>query len=90
MRTVFCCDRAHDFLLLQRSRVIVPAVDVVRDGRVPSTPEAAGQYPEDFVNRSHSGSGTLALHHTQLLAESEIVQEQASMRSQAADKQAPP
>ena len=90
MRTVFCCDRAHDFLLLQRSRVIVPAVDVVRDGRVPSTPEAAGQYPEDFVNRSHPGSGMLALQHGQLLPESEIFQEQPSMRLRAAGEQAQP
>jgi len=56
----------------------------------PSTPETTGEYPEDFVNRSHPGSGMLALQHGQLLPESEIFQEQASMRLQAAGEQAQP
>src|SRR5215510_13248673 len=38
------------------------------------------EYPEDFVKRSHPGSGMFALQHTQLLPESEIFQEQAWMR----------
>jgi len=57
---------------------------------LPSTPETTGEYPEDFVNRSHLGSGMLALQHDQLLPESEIFQEQASMRSKAAGEQAQP
>ena len=56
----------------------------------PSTPETAGEYPEDFVNRPHPGSGMLALQHGQLLPESEILQEQASTRLQAAREQAQP
>jgi hypothetical protein len=47
---------------------------------LPSTPETTGECPEDFVNRSHPGSGMPALQHSQLLPESEIFQEQASMR----------
>src|SRR5205807_8166329 len=57
---------------------------------LPGGPETTGEYPEDFVNRSHSGSGMLALQHSQLLPESEIFQEQASMRSKAAGEQAQP
>ena len=57
---------------------------------LPSTPEMAGEYPEDSVNRSHPGSGMLALQHNQLLPEGEIFQEQASMRLQTAGKQAKP
>src|SRR5437016_11202942 len=57
---------------------------------LPGAPEATGEYPEDFVNRSHPGSGMLALQHSQLLPESEIFQEQASMRSKAAGEQAKP
>ena len=57
---------------------------------LPSTPETAGEYPEDFVHRPHPGSGMLALQHGQLLPEGEIFQEQASMRLQAAGKQAKP
>jgi len=55
---------------------------------LPSTPEAAGEYPEDSVNRSHPGSGMLALQHGQLLPEGEIFQAQASMRLQTTGKQA--
>src|ERR1700758_3743061 len=47
-------------------------------------PETTGEYPEDFVNRSHRVSGMLALQHSRPLLESEIFQEQASMRSKAA------
>jgi hypothetical protein len=43
-----------------------------------------------FVNRPHPGSGMLALQHGQLLPESEIFQEQASLRLQAAGEQAKP
>jgi len=72
----------------------MPANDRLRidqhEGLLPSTPEMAGEYPEDFVNRSHPGSGMLALQHSQLLPESKIFQEQASMRLQAAGKQAKP
>ena len=57
---------------------------------LPSTPETTGEYPEDFVNPSHPGSEMLALQHRQLLPESEIFQQQASMRSQAAGEQAQP
>src|SRR5499427_8114686 len=57
---------------------------------LPSTPKTTGEYPEDFVNRSHPGSGMLALQHGQLLPEGEIFQEQASMRLQAAGEQAQP
>jgi hypothetical protein len=63
------------------------SVDV---GRHVRTPETTGEYPEDFVNRSHPGSGMLALQHCQLLPESEIFQEQASLRSKAAGEQAQP
>src|SRR6201987_2561274 len=52
--------------------------------------KTTGEYPEDFVNRSHPGSGMLALQHRQLLPESEIFQEQASLRSKAAGEQAQP
>ena len=57
---------------------------------LPSTPETAGKYPEDFVTRLHPGSGMLAFQHGQLLPESEIFQEQASTRLQAAREQAQP
>jgi len=54
----------------------MPADDSLRidehERLLPSTPETAGEYPEDFVNRSHPGSGMLALQHGQLLSESEI------------------
>jgi hypothetical protein len=72
----------------------MPANDRLRvhehERLLPGTPETTGEYPEDFVNRSHRGSGTLALQHRQLLSESEIFQEQASMRSKAAGEQAQP
>ena len=72
----------------------MPADDSLRidehERLLPSTPETAGEYPEDFVNRSHPDSGMLALQHGQLLPESEIFQEQASMRSKAAGEQAQP
>jgi hypothetical protein len=72
----------------------MPADDRLRtdeqEGLLPGTPETTGEYPEDFVNRSHPGSGMLALQHRQLLPESEIFQEQASMRSKAAGEQAQP
>src|SRR5215471_1128475 len=72
----------------------MPANDPLRIDQhqrlLPSTPETAGKYPKDSVNRSHSGSGMLALQHGQLLPEGEIFQEQASMRLQAAGKQAKP
>ena len=48
------------------------------------------EYPEDFVNCSHPGSGMLALQDDQLLPENEIFQQQASMRLQAAGEQAKP
>ena len=71
----------------------MPANDRLRidehERLLPSTPETTGEYPEDFVNRSHPGSG-IALQHRQLLPESEIFQEQASMRSKAAGEQAQP
>jgi hypothetical protein len=57
---------------------------------LPSTPRTTGEYPEDFVKRSNPGSGMLALQHGQLLPESEIFQEQASMRLKAAGEQAQP
>ena len=72
----------------------MPADDRLRmdeqERLLPSTPETRGEYPEDFVNPSHPGSEMLALQHRQLLPESEIFQEQASMRSQAAGEQAQP
>ena len=72
----------------------MPADDRLRideqERLLPSTPETTGEYPEDFVNRSHPGSGMLALQHGQLLPESEIFQEQASMRLQAAGEQTQP
>jgi len=72
----------------------MPADDRLRldehEGLLPSTPETTGEYPEDFVNPSHPGSGMLALQHCQLLPESEIFQVQTSMRSQAAGEQAQP
>ena len=70
----------------------MPAHDRLRmdehERLLPSTPETTCEYPEEFVNRSHPGSGMLALQHGQLLPESEIFQEQASMRLQAAGEQA--
>jgi len=72
----------------------MPADDRLRideqERLLPSTPETTGEYPEDFVNRSHPGSGMLALQQSQLLPESEIFQEQASMRLQAAGEQTQP
>src|SRR6266436_7329268 len=72
----------------------MPANDRLRinehERLLPGAPETTGEYPEDFVNRSHPGSGMLALQHSQLLPESEIFQEQASMRSKAAGEQAQP
>src|SRR5215469_6979917 len=77
---------------LQYSRK--PANDRLRidqhESLLPSTPETAGAYPEDFVNRPHPGSGALALQHGQLLPESEIFQDQASTRLQASGKKAKP
>ena len=58
------------------------------EGLLPSTPETTGEDPKDFVNRPHPRPGMLALQHGQLLPKSEILQEQASMRSQAAGEQA--
>jgi hypothetical protein len=49
---------------------------------LPRTPETTGEYPEDFVKRPHTRSGILALQHSQLLPESEIFHDQASMRLQ--------
>jgi hypothetical protein len=72
----------------------MPANDRLRidehERLLPSIPETTDEYPEDFVNRSHPGSGVLALQHRQLLPESEIFQEQASLRSKAAGEQAQP
>ena len=72
----------------------MPADDRLRidehEGLLPGSPETTGEYSEDLVNRPHPGSGMLALQHGQLLPESEIFQEQASMRLQAADEQAQP
>ena len=69
----------------------MPADDSLRiyehERLLPGTPETTGQYPEDSVKRPHPGSGMLALQHGQLLPESEIFQEQASMQLQAAGKQ---
>ena len=72
----------------------MPADDRLRmdehERLLPSAPETTGEYPEDFVNRSHPGSGMLALQHPQLLPESEIFQEQALMRLQSAREQTQP
>src|SRR5215471_2929485 len=72
----------------------MPANDCLRIDEhqrlLPSTPKTTGECPEDFVNRYHPGSGRLALQHGQLLPESEIFQEQASMRLKAAGEQAQP
>src|ERR1700756_4938141 len=79
---------------IQSKPSAMPANDRLRvhehERLLPGTPETTGEYPEDFVNRSHRGSGMLALQHRQLLPESEIFQEQASMRSKAAGEQAQP
>ena len=86
--------RLRDPTSVQAKTSAMPANDRLRideqERLLPSTPETAGECPEDFVNRSHPGSGMLALQHRQLLPESEIFQEQASMRSQAAGEQAQP
>lgn len=72
----------------------MPADDSLRmdehQGLPPGTPETTGEDPEDLVNRSNRGSGMPALQHGQLLPESEIFKEQASMRLKAAGEQAPP
>jgi hypothetical protein len=72
----------------------MPADDRFRidehEGLLPGIPETTGEYPEDLVNRPHPRSGMLALPHGQLLPESEIFQEQASMRSKAAGELAKP
>src|SRR5438105_11534584 len=86
--------RLRDPTPVQSKTSAMPANDRLRihehERLLPGTPETTGEYPEDFVNRSHPGSGMLALQHSQLLPESEIFQEQASMRSKAAGEQAQP
>ena len=86
--------RLRDPTPVQSKPSAMPANDRLRvhehERLLPGTPETTGEYPEDFVNRSHRGSGMLALQHSQLLPESEIFQEQASMRSKAAGEQAQP
>jgi hypothetical protein len=71
----------------------MPADDSLRidehERLLPSTPETAGEYPEDLVNRFHPGFGMLALQHGQLLPENEIFQEQGLML-QAASEQTQP
>src|SRR5215471_20098496 len=82
------------WMTVQSKTSAMPANDRLRIDQhqrlLPSTPETAGEYPEDSVNRYHPGSGMLALQHGQLLPQGEIFQEQASMRLQAAGKQAKP
>jgi len=72
----------------------MPADDRLRmdehERLLPSAPKTTGEYPEDFVNRSHPESGMLALQHGQLLPESKIFQEQASVRLQVAIEQTQP
>jgi hypothetical protein len=86
--------RPGDQTPVQAKPCTMPADDSLRidehERLLPSTPETTGEYPEDFVNRPHPGSGMLALQHGQLLPESEIFQEQASIRLKAAGKQAHP
>jgi hypothetical protein len=86
--------RLRDQTPVQSKTRAMPADDRLRIDKherlLPNTPETAGEYPEDFVNRSHRGSGILALQHGQLLPESEIFQEQALMRLKAAGEQAKP
>jgi hypothetical protein len=43
--------------------------------------EAAGEYPEKFVNGVKSGSGVPALQHRELLSESQIFQNQVLTRA---------
>jgi len=85
---------SRDQAPVQSKSGAMPATDRLRidehERLLPSTQETTGEYPEDFVNRSHLGSGMLALQHRQLLSESEILQEQASMRTKAAAEQAQP
>jgi hypothetical protein len=72
----------------------MPADDRLRidehEGLLPTAPETTGQESEDLVNRAKPGSGMLALPHRQLLPESEILQEEASMRLKPAEEQAQP
>jgi hypothetical protein len=72
----------------------MPADDRLRidehEGLLPTAPETTGQYPEDLVNRANPGSGMLALQHRQVLPESEIFQEEASTRLNAAEELAQP
>jgi hypothetical protein len=79
---------------VQAKTSVMPANDRLRidehERLLPSTPETTDEYPKDLVNRSHPGSGMLALQPRQLLPESEIFQEQASMRSKAAGELAKP
>jgi hypothetical protein len=86
--------RLRDPTPVQSKTSAMPANDRLRIDEharlLPSIPETTDEYPEDFVNRSHPGSGMLALQHRQLLPESEIFREQASMRSKAAGEQAQP
>jgi len=86
--------RLRDPTPVQSKTSTMPANDRLRidqqERLLPSTPETTGEYPEDFVNRSDPRSGVLALQHPQLLPESEILQEQAATRLQAAGEQAQP
>jgi hypothetical protein len=74
---------------VQAKTSVMPANDRLRidehERLLPSTPETTDEYPKDLVNRSHPGSGMLALQ-----PENEIFQEQASMRSKAAGELAKP
>jgi len=61
---------------VQAKTSTMPADDRLRmdehERLLPSAPKTTGEYPEDFVNRSHPDSGMLALQHGQLLPESKI------------------
>ena len=45
---------------------------------LPSGPELAREHPKDFVQRAELGFGMLVLQYRELLAERQVLQEQAS------------